>query len=476
MQEKDRGRREKMAITKILYQDLAPAVKTAYGKAKEVIKQGNLDYGITLLKDIVNAIPGFEEARNDLRAAEKAKTAKMNAVAKILASLRQGSDIVKGTAIMKKDPMEALKFAEEAAAKILNKKALTFFADVTMELEEYDLAIQSYDLILAANKDDEDVLERLVVPLTAKEDHNRIVKIRQYFAAKYPKDLERQHALREAAALASLGTAKFVDDGTSKSNIPGSSAPKTDDLEKGDRILRSEEDIKELITRFEKNIQAGQATLDNYRKVAELYYRVGRYQDAIDAYNNLVSLQGNLDPVIDREIEKATVALAKENIKKLEILKAPAADIEAEKARILAYRVERAESRVNTYPNDLQMRYELALICWEIKEYDRALEQFQQARRNPQRKLSSIVYLGRCLSAKGQFDMALDQFDAALAEMLVMDKGKMQALYYKGEALASMGKEDEAFECFKQIYSTDVGFLDVGQKVEAYYAAKKQQA
>ena len=88
----------------------------------------------------------------------------------------------------------------------------------------------------------------------------------------------------------------------------------------------------------------------------------------------------------------------------------------------------------------------------------------------------SIVYLGRCLSAKGQFDMALDQFDAALAEMPVMDKSKMQALYYKGEALSGMGRVDEAFECYKQIYSTDVGFLDVGRKVEEYYASKKAQA
>ncbi|MBO5761131.1 MAG: tetratricopeptide repeat protein [Lentisphaeria bacterium] len=465
-----------MAITKITYQQLAPAVRSVYGKAREVIKQGNLEYGITLLKDIVLACPGFEEARNDLRAAEKAKTAGMNAVAKFFASLRQSGDITKGTLYLKKDPMEALKYAEEAAAKVLNKKALLFFADAAMELEEYDLAIQSYDFILAGNKDDEEVLLKLLEPLTEKEDHARIVKVRQYFATKYPRDLEKQHALREAAALASLGTAKFVDDGSSKSNIPGSSAPKTDDLEKGDRIIRSEEDIRELISRYEKNINAGQATLDNYRKVAELYYRVNRFQDAINAYNALVKLQGNLDPVIDREIEKATVALSGVTVKRLEIDHAPAEEIQAEKDRILAYRVERAESRVTSYPNDLQMRYELALIYWELADYDRALEQFQQARRNPQRKLMSIVYLGRCLSAKGQFDMALDQFDAALAEMPVMDKSKMQALYYKGEALSGMGRVDEAFECYKQIYSTDVGFLDVGRKVEEYYASKKAQA
>ena len=462
-----------MAITKTTYQNLAPAIRSVYGKAKEVIKQGNLEYGIALLKDIVFACPGFEEARNDLREAERKKTARMNSLARFFASLKQSGDITKGTLLLKKDPMEALKMAEEAAAKILNRKAVFFLADVAMELEEYDLAVRSYDILIAENKDDEEVLLKLIDPLTAKEDFARIVKIRQYFAAKYPKDLEKQHAFREAAALASISTAKFVDDGSTRSNIPGSSAPKTDDLEKGDRIIRSREDILELIKRYEANIKAGQATLDNYRKIADYYFRVDQYENAVSAYNKLVELQGNLDPVIDREIEKCKVALSAAKVKKLQAVNAPEEEIRQEQEAILAYRVERAESRVKSYPNDLQMRYELAMICWEIRDYDRALEQFQQARRNPQRKLSSIIYLGRCLFEKGQYDMAIDQYDTALAEMLVMDKSKMQALYYKGAALDATGKIDEAFDCYKQIYSVDVGFLDVAKKVDAYYAAKK---
>ena len=92
---------------------------------------------------------------------------------------------------------------------------------------------------------------------------------------------------------------------------------------------------------------------------------------------------------------------------------------------------------------------------------DKALEQFQLAQRNPQKRLSAIVYLGRCFAEKKQYDMAVEQYDKAISEMPVMDK------------------EKQAMECFKQIYSTNVNYLDVAKRMDAYYArlnAAREQA
>ena len=461
-----------MPFQKVEFQKLSPAYRNAFTKAKDVIAKGNLDYGITLLKEIVIALPGFVEARKILRDAEEKKAAQMGGIAKLIAGFRQTGDIAKATA-KRKQPEQAIRHAEEAGAKLLNRKVLVLIAEIALDLEEYELSVDCYDRILDANGDDEAALNDLIVPLDKLKDYKRILQIRQYFASKYPKNLDLQQALREAAAMASMGTAKFIDDGSSRSNVPGSTAPNTEDLEKGDRILRSEEDIKELISRYEKNISAGQQSLDNYRKVAGLYYRVGRFQDAIDAYNHLVEIQGTLDPVIDREIEKSFIALTAKKVERLKKENAPREEILRTEKAIVDYRLERAKDRVSNYPNDLQMRYDLALVYWELGDMDHALEEFQHARRNPQRKLSAMVYLGKCLHTKGQYDMALDQFEEALKEMYIMDKTKMNALYCKGLTLDAMGKKDEAFECFKQIYSHDVGFQNVAEKVNAYYESRK---
>jgi hypothetical protein len=36
----------------------------------------------------------------------------------------------------------------------------------------------------------------------------------------------------------------------------------------------------------------------------------------------------------------------------------------------------------------------------------------------------------------------------------------------------SWGKKDEAIEQFKQIYEVDIGYRDVGAKVDAFYAGQ----
>jgi len=123
----------------------------------------------------------------------------------------------------------------------------------------------------------------------------------------------------------------------------------------------------------------------------------------------------------------------------------------------------------------LQLRYELAELYWEGKDIEKAMEQFQLAQRNPQKRLLAIVYLGRCFHEKGQNDMAIAQFTKAIDEMPVMDKVRMNTLYYMGITYDSMGKEDLAVDCFKQIYAADITYRDVSERMSRYYEKQNQK-
>lgn len=245
----------------------------------------------------------------------------------------------------------------------------------------------------------------------------------------------------------------------------------------GDRIVRADEDIRENIVKYEAEIADGNESVDLRRKLAELYMRISEYEKAIEAYQFIVKKMGTLDPAIDKAIEKAHCAILRGQAEEIRVSGAEDAEVRAKaiEDEIYNYRLGRYEERIKLYPQDLQLRYEIAEIYWEGQAIDKAMEQFQLAQRNPQKRLLAIVYLGRCFHAKSQDDMAIEQFEKALSEMPVMDKVKMNTLYYMGITLESVGKLEEAMGCFKQIYSADITYLDVAERMNKYYEMKKAQ-
>jgi hypothetical protein len=65
--------------------------------------------------------------------------------------------------------------------------------------------------------------------------------------------------------------------------------------------------------------------------------------------------------------------------------------------------------------------------------------------------------------------MAIEQFEKAVGEMPVMDKDKMNAVYFQGLVYEEMGQKERAVACFKDIYQTDIKYRDVGKRIEAFY-------
>jgi len=191
----------------------------------------------------------------------------------------------------------------------------------------------------------------------------------------------------------------------------------------------------------------------------------------------IVEKMETMDPHIDRAIEKSQVAKFRAAVQQWREhgKRGPAEQAEAERniAEIerqrLDYQLERAKYRVEAYPNDMQLRFELGEIHWERQEIDLALPQFQLAQRAPQRRLASLVYLGRCFHSKRQFDMAVEQINKAIEGMIGMNREKLDALYYLGICYEDMGNHAKAAECFKQIYQSDIKFRDVAQRMERMY-------
>ena len=133
------------------------------------------------------------------------------------------------------------------------------------------------------------------------------------------------------------------------------------------------------------------------------------------------------------------------------------------------YQKTQLESLVQRYPNDFGYRFELGVLLFEEEDFESCLAHFQLAQKNAKVRLDAILYLGRAYSRKNFYDLAIEQFNLLKSEIQIMDERKKEAIYELGCCYASMNKNQEAMEEFKLVYSADISFRDVADKINAFY-------
>ena len=461
-----------MAIERIHFNKLPGGLKNIYTKSEDLIKKNkNYDYGITLLNDLVKAVPGFAEARELLRFAEKERAKSVAGFAKFMGTLKASIAVFQGKMQLKKNPMEALSLAEDAIAACYCEKSLYFMYQVTLAMEEMELAIDALERVYELNENNETIINELIGLLDGVPGHaTRILQLRQKIVSLHPKDLKAQTALRAAAAAATMEQnakkAEEEEKAKAATRDNGTNAPDMSDLERGDRIIRSEDDIKEMIKRYEQVVESGKGTVDVLRKLAEYYQKVNMHEQAIATFQKLSEKQGVADITVDKAIEKSTVAMTQEQIQGM--VDSGASEEEVAKARqeLLQYQVDCAKKRIADFPNDLVLHYELGMLYFDSNMFAEAIPEFEEAAKVPQRKELSLTYISRCHAAMDQCDKAVEILKGLLESMTFMDNQKMRTLYYLGCTYEQMKDKAAAYDCFHQIHESNAKYMDVAKKME----------
>jgi tetratricopeptide (TPR) repeat protein len=69
--------------------------------------------------------------------------------------------------------------------------------------------------------------------------------------------------------------------------------------------------------------------------------------------------------------------------------------------------------------------------------------------------------------------LAGEQLRAALEGMEKTDTDRKDALYHLALVHEAQANTDEAVACLREIFSIDVNYLDVSQRLQTHYQAKK---
>jgi len=445
--------------------EISNGLRTTYQRGVEAQKKSNLEYAQDLFKSIIKKEPGVIIIREALRDVQRKLTADLGGFPKLMTSIKNvlGSGKVKKA--MKTDPVQAMGLAEDMLARNLSEPtALNLLADAAQAAGADFVAIEAYEIFREYAPKNEKNLRNLADVYKKCGEGTKVLAIFQKIAEMHPGDLGVQQELRAAAALASMEKGHWEEEGDYHGKLKDTG--EAVQLEKEDRVARADDDIADMIARYEKTLADGSDDIDTWRKLADYYYRARRFDDAITANQKILEKLGVKDPLVDRNIEKAMVGKMEQQIDEIKKSGGDATALEQEKYEL---QTNKAIERVNDFPNDARLRYELAVLYWDGNFVDEALEQFQFAQRSPQNRLSSIVYMGRCFHRKGQLDLGVEQIEKAVSEMRVMDKAKMEALYYLGLIYQDNDNKPKAGECFKQIYQANINYKDVADRVKAIY-------
>jgi len=122
---------------------------------------------------------------------------------------------------------------------------------------------------------------------------------------------------------------------------------------------------------------------------------------------------------------------------------------------------------MENYPTDLKAKYEYGIRLIRNKRYDEAIPLFQEAQKDPQRKIAAMDKIGYCFFMKGWYADAIDVFKQAMDSYEIKEDGIAKELRYNlACAYEENGNPEKALEIYRKIAQLDFAYRDVSQRVD----------
>jgi len=359
--------------------------------------------------------------------------------------------------------------------------------EVETELHIAELAQWSGELAMQANQK------------RKKPDKNTYIKLRDHFAhidafaqavqacrlALHldPNNRELQLRLKDLDAERSMQDAGFSETSTDQGGFRKmvKDLKKQRELAQDDSISKSASDLDEIVARRLTEYEQDPQDLDGVKKLVDVLTQKGSdqsEQQAMDVLHDAWEQTGQY-----RFKMRVGDIRMKQMNRQLRKLKSQQDDNPSDtnlpqQWKILAKKKLRFElteyaERVQNYPTDLGLQYQLGRRLYATKQYDEAIGAFQQARVDPKHRALSEEYLGRCYMARGWVDEAIDTLRQGIENHPSDDDSTAMALRYQlmlaldkaATDTQSLDLAGEAQKVASQILRTDINYRDIRQRM-----------
>lgn len=448
-----------------------------YTRGHDALLRDNFDYAIDLFMQVLSREPSLFEVRKELRTAQLKRAGGGGGFFKKMLSSAGSSPLVaKGQIALHTDPVQALQIAEQ----ILNHDPMSspahrLLAEAATALEMPRTAVMSLDILFRNSPKDKQVGMQLATALAGADEVRRAENVLAELCRAHPTDNDLSQALKNISARKTLdeGGYEALADGSGSYRDILKDKEEAVSLEQQNRQVKTEDVTERLIREYESRLPNEPNNLKMIRSLAELYAQKKQFDKALGYYDRIKASDIGADASLDRAIAETIAKRFDHRISALDPtlpdFAEQAAHLQAEKQ---AFQLAECQKRVERFPTDLPMRFELGQLYFQAGKISEAIQEFQKSQANPNRRIASMSFLAQCFAKRRMFDLAARTLQNALKEKPVFDDEKKELVYNLGTVLESMGKKEEAIEQFKAIYEVEIGYRDVAAKVDAYYAGQ----
>ena len=456
--------------------DLAQKAQNFTNRGRQALETGRYELAVDMLMEAVSAAPDVLETRRLLRAAQianfrkngkagfGAKLGYMMARQKVLALVKKGDGVAamaEAEKLLAQNPLDADNI--EVAVKAAEAAGKTDHAAITIEA--------AYE---CSNRDPA-LLERVATYYTMAKRYDKARDAYQKLSAMKPGDQRVLQLLKNSEAQATMNSGWEQVKGKKggfQTLIANKEQAKK--LDQANKAVITGDDAEALIQEKLAQIEKEPKNMNFRRALARLYVQNKRFAEAIECLQSAIEASGSMDPELDRMLSQTYVNYYDQQIEELRAngQNEDADNMEADKNQFV---FDDLFSRVERYPNDLHLRYELGVKCFEYEYFDDALTHLQLAQKSPKDRLWALYYLALCFLNKGQTDMGVMQLETARDAIPTMDDLKKKVVYQLGLCAESSGDLEKAYQYYKDVYSTDVGFEDLSDRMLSVSQALKQK-
>jgi tetratricopeptide (TPR) repeat protein len=229
---------------------------------------------------------------------------------------------------------------------------------------------------------------------------------------------------------------------------------------------------------LQRAIRKDESSIANYLKLGDFYRREKRLEEAAATLRTALDVSGG-DQSIREQVEDVELDQLKHNLELAEeAVRSNGEDKTARKnATALAKELLQREigifnSRIERYPQDSRLKFDLAQRYMRTKKWSEAIPQLQQASADTRLECDVLVALGECFLNDKKERLGRRQFEKACEKVNQHDRPDLflKTHYVLGRLCQKAGQREQAEDHYNEVLAVEYNYRDTLKRLEKLQA------